>query len=141
MLVVAHLHGRLEDNNKHGNRYKESSPWGQLADNDGVKDYLGWTTKLTHKLGPMGKCYIILLLVCETNTHPHIHTVRHHFIVTEQQALCHTLYHLSLQANKFPAGQRDSRCGIQMSCNTDLTNVNKQHNQLTQCAKRFCFTI
>lgn len=89
---------------------------------------------MDHKLGPMGKRYIILLRVCGTIIHPHIHTLKHHLRVAEQQVLPHTLSHLSVQPNKFPAGQRASRCRIQMSCITDLTDVNKQqHSTATLC--------
>lgn len=106
------------------------SPWGKHADNGDVRNYLWWTTKLVHKLGPMGKCYIILMRVCGTITHPPTYTLRHHFTVSERKLLCHTLFHLSVRANKFPAGQRASRCRIQMSCITDLTDVNKQQHSI-----------
>lgn len=71
-------------------------------------------------------CAVPVILLCVLYVvRLYIHTLRHQFTVSKQQALHHTLCHLSTQWNKFPAGQRASRCRIQMSCITDPTDVNK----------------
>lgn len=123
-----HVHDMPKDNSTQGNRYKKLFPWGQHAHYSAVKDYLGWTIKRAHKLRPTGKCWIILVWECHKYTPTRIYTWSHHCTVAERQVLHHMLSHLSVQANKLPAGQRASRCMIQMSCTTNLTDVNKQQH-------------
>lgn len=129
--VGAQVHDKPEDNRKQGNRYKELLPRGQHVHYSAVKDYLGRTT-----VRPQSRAYGKMLDHI-AGKRPKVHTqtwtcselYAHEAITSQWQSgksftIC--FLHLSAQAYKFPAGQRVSRCMIQMSCNTNLTDVNKQ---------------
>lgn len=67
----------------------------------------------------------------QINTHTHIH-MKPSLYSTVWQIPRHTLSHLSVQAKKFAAGQRASRCMIQMSCPTNLTDVSRQQHSISK---------